>query len=1832
MTTILHISDLHFGWDGKDVNKLADRKVCLEGLLSAIENLDSSWKPSIICVSGDIGWRGVSDNYTEAKEWLDQLLERCRIGYDRVIACPGNHDVFRPAAAKNARPADLQEADTVLGIPLPEHFLTPFAAYTEFCRSAGISSFKCGPQESFLVGERIVDEMRFVCLNSSWFAKDDNDKGKLWIGLPHLKCLEAHEQLHLVDTSKVVPITIAFMHHPPDWLHEYETHASTTRPNTIDYLAARSHAVLTGHTHGEVRRADRIAESAYLFTGGSAYAGASHFNSFRLLEIGKDHITHRSFEFDPRSAENKWRSSEARTVPLTKDRPATTIGLSKLRDCNNNELRAALKADAQRFQDQKSRLLRPSGTLPKFVPQLVSVRVSAQVDRFDSRRRLVREKNSEQLMPLYEAVRTSRRTLLLGDLGTGKSSLGASLVVESIDRSTAAIASIIPVKSLKLSGQFTINDVIQAVDEYFANQVAPAISQIKLKSLLESAIEVLLVLDGFDELDRNIAGRLLKQAASLPEHWPTIQIVATGRPVELAGVAYSDWRVLQTVPLNDDGKREFIKQELFANGVDANQVDTEATNLLRVLKGLPSLDLIANTPLTIRLLTSRLRVRSSSSSEVTLGDLLYELLLERLGSWHSRDDKRDTFEELEKAFPTPEAKASCLSSLALRVLTGSRLPPDAAKALLQDNTPSQKDFNKYRLADEALAYFEMSGVIRQTDSVEFPIQPLAEIAAAVGIVTEWSNQSTGWKLPDSSQWRVISFVGTLSRRKGWLDKLREPILSYVDHILTTPGFVPAACYIVVETADDICARRAVKQFTRLGSRPFTFFNEERIASARNIAKALWLAQDVGFDYFYNHYLDARYPFSMRGAGPILDVLTYWTALAIDRLTTDQKNRLSAVVQPFLATGEAQFFGILQHLALLVPEAFTLEDRIWFQSELLEDSVLGNFSTEKLLAATNENTKELVSKVLAQRSEESTSAALLWCELNPQTQISTPLIYGTFKSLTRKSNKAEAKKLVDLCRERLGNERWLRFARWLLCGDDNTASCGAAIELYNAGEQRIAVLGRVFMRALHDGGYIPEAETILSLLVKDHEERGVRWLASLMTKEDPRYGGHSAWWRILLQHIESLADGPSLLTSCIRSLGSFILPRYPEIREAFTRLFEGPRGQEFRDTLRSEIHSLDPYTRRGAAVTLASISPRLETDALFVAIRSRASRDMIHWNEWESFILTLDCGPSVLASLTSKLDLLEPRSRALALAILAKSKIQLQPELRHELFSSLLDVGNWHLNTEDLGDISLASKESLRELLDQLNRPGNELTETAASRLLEFHRSRLTLVQEAKCIALTTRPSRLCFDLAKEMMRIKRDSAFADALEDATNEITASGGPQSLLRLVLKTATGSKVWKDIVWTLLCDDSGIHGGSHEADDMGDALMQYGREIHQDAEAIGVAALECLSDPRMKSNRWTDAYHWLVVIADEFVGVKPEVIRDALIKDRPIMYSAATALIARLGEIPNGFVCDRTRTKRPYRQNHGQVTSDKIVEILREYSRDSDELHPNILDVIEESLFLPILPEETLKEFVSMGSPGILIAMTLRYCYADTPQFTETIPLLDVWGRLFRSGYEQKRHDRRLHEVWRMARTIVQNDTEAKTRYLAGLDSALVHRKIWTIPLALEILRIRGCLMPGQVSLILRTYAEHTTFLHEMLFSEMTLWISGNLDEATSSAVLRGTNEAIVILNEHRWDLSDGSTRGPWAFLLCPVIKWALTGQSTPEAEAVFLRGIKFAFESFAQERRDRESEFAIIMENLDPLLKRIPPHIIGNTIKRGRDSVDPAVRSYCRLISGFSDIPQ
>jgi len=105
--------------------------------------------------------------------------------------------------------------------------------------------------------------------------------------------------------------------------------------------------------------------------------------------------------------------------PLSYQQQSKLLSVTSELTLSIKDYQAAFRKDAQNILSQ-SRLLRPEGILPATTKRPVSVRVSIQHAKYDSEGRLVRDKNTEQAMPFYEAVRQSRRTILFGDLGLEK--------------------------------------------------------------------------------------------------------------------------------------------------------------------------------------------------------------------------------------------------------------------------------------------------------------------------------------------------------------------------------------------------------------------------------------------------------------------------------------------------------------------------------------------------------------------------------------------------------------------------------------------------------------------------------------------------------------------------------------------------------------------------------------------------------------------------------------------------------------------------------------------------------------------------------------------------------------------------------------------------------------------------------------------------------------------------------------------------------------------------------------------------------------------------------------------------------------------------------------------------------------------------------------------------------------------------------------------------------------------------------------------------------------------------------------------------------------------
>ena len=236
MINLLHLSDLHFGFD-RDQTARAQRAASLDLLRKELAKLTPDWKPHVLVISGDLSWQGKPEGYTQLTEWLtNKLFPDAGLTPADCIICPGNHDLDRKAARSLVdRTQDPKRADEVLHPEdLAGGFARPFASFDKFAQDLGIPAPQLHGAPNHLAGVRQLHGIQFVTLNSAWFCRDSKtDRGQLWLGLPQLQSMP----LCAPDDYDQSPLTVAVLPHPQDWFANDEYNTYGNRRNTYGYLA-----------------------------------------------------------------------------------------------------------------------------------------------------------------------------------------------------------------------------------------------------------------------------------------------------------------------------------------------------------------------------------------------------------------------------------------------------------------------------------------------------------------------------------------------------------------------------------------------------------------------------------------------------------------------------------------------------------------------------------------------------------------------------------------------------------------------------------------------------------------------------------------------------------------------------------------------------------------------------------------------------------------------------------------------------------------------------------------------------------------------------------------------------------------------------------------------------------------------------------------------------------------------------------------------------------------------------------------------------------------------------------------------------------------------------------------------------------------------------------------------------------------------------------------------------------------------------------------------------------------------------------------------------------
>jgi len=1819
---ILHLTDLHFGYDKDPIQKTA-RDLALGSLLTALSKCEPDWKPNIVCISGDVGWRGQATDYEAAREWLTKLLGSLNLTAKEVFLCAGNHDIERGVSRTIARPSGASEADDVLSLPIGRQYEDAFQAFIQFANNLGVPPYRLGDAESYLVGERTIAEISICAINSAWFCKADDDKGKLWIGRRHIDALESHGQLRHGDQIVGWKPTVVLMHHPKECLHGDEIHQTGNRPAAFIALARRCDLILSGHAHPKAREADQHAQCAWHLNGSATYAGELYSNGFSLIRVEDDQFVYRSFEYDSGAPSREWRQAVGPNLLGFGAKAASTQVLAT-RQPGASDLdayRRAASSDAQKVVETKSRALKPWGNLPRTLPLRVRLHVQGVRPCFRSGE-FVTQENEVQIMSLIEATRTSRRTLLLGDLGAGKSTMAARYVIEALDAIPTSLAVYLPASSLSpphegAADWTTVREFLESVSAYFNGHISPGEPDLDLVVLLNSRVELAVIADGLDEVHPDRARSILHQLAEVVDHWPNSQVLATGRPVELTGVNYARWQLCTTAPLTDDEKLNFFAGEAIADGQSEEDANAVASAALRTLCSLPDVHSLAVTPLFCRVLFRQLG-KFLSGTGLTLGDLLHALVKERLADWAKRDSKASSTASFDLLYPDADSRAALLATVALRLYPRRALPVEEARHILGSLVAAPANVSGAVVVEEALRCFEQSGLVTLDGGFQFALQPFGEFLRGYAhalLATKTPEQA----MPtDVQQWRAASFAATMARRLGLTDELRPRLISFVRRLLQETRNVPAASYIIFEFQDPSSAKLYIDELRSLGTRPlwFSFGSPEWQFSARTIAECLRLAGDAGFDWFFNEYLDPGYPYVHYGSAVTERIFEQWAAISIGSLSADSGKRLGSLVRPNIAAGSHQLITIIPYLAVLVPDAFEKKDRLWFCAQLLRTEPFRASAEAQLKAAIVEGGGADVGKVLIQAAETgyeyAKPAACFYLSVfggRPPLTIIRALV----RAERGRGAEPAYNRGLEVLTQRLGPDCMQRLLRWFLFDSDSMLAAGAAIELYGIGERRLPLLGEALLRALHDGGYVAKAEEALGAIVKQYGDGAVAWLASRVESGShalPR--GHSAWWRIFLAGVGHLGrEGPTLLALCVAGIGEFLLPRHPEVRHQFSEILTGPDGPAFMGALRDCLQHSNPEIRHGAAMVLVTCCPAGEAKALEEVVRCKSRQRHGSWYEWEQFCLSLAFGPSVISHLRSKLATFPPDAEMLALAILYRNGVKLESAEFERLVDGEL---KWLLGVDDPSQ-ALQSEAGLRALLELAQGGPLELAPRAAEKLLQRHADKLTPDQYATCVALTVEGAWNSSRLQSELRRMNEDPAYAELITHSSGCLVKRGFPRPLIDLVYSAVNKDpKVWADVIWSELCADWRT---SSDAESHGQWILDFMRQFPQHAPSIGQAARRSAFDTRLEQPRAHDAIQWLALLAHEARELTKEETEQAVVRYDPISRSALVALLARLGTVPTNLRRTQSVGMPPLGWDVRPVPlGGPPLAALQECARPSESLHPQLCPTIEETLLEEPLSHDDLKSLAQASRNGILIAGTLAMAYGQMPDVDWACRIL---------GYRPPpvpRDDcmRRFVATWRALLAARQDNEEWRASYASALAIWVGSGSGEVLAFASHLLEIRGRLEPAEVEIVFSGFTQEL-FDDYHLTAQLSSWLSGETRADVWSAVGVAVEKGLSTLDAQPWDSDRSSPRDAGPFLVLPLLRWKTTGQSDEQSKRVFLRGLRMALmPERANPQRETRRE---ALEDVIPLLSTVPKSFVHEAIRYGQSLEDPATRGLCRL---------
>lgn len=1422
-------------------------------------------------------------------------------------------------------------------------------------------------------------------------------------------------------------------------------------------------------------------------------------------------------------------------------------------------------------------------------------------------------------------VSSERPTFLFGELGSGKSTLVGNYVIQLSEKIEGLLPVLIPAGFFRDKEITTVSKLIEYISDYINEQINPVQKSFNLIKALQEKIELTLVIDGFDELNKGLAKTLLLRAEELVGNWSGLRIIATGRPIELQGLDYSKWQCLEMVSLSQDEQKAILVNEALAAGMNSDNARKDADERLKVLSEMPELLSIATTPLTIRLMRPYL---SNINERKTLGDLLYEISKERLGEWNQKQGKEATNDEFCKMFPDVFSREKILGLIAAEIFKAPNksISRECLYTLIESEVMSMP--NKNKVVSQACDFF-IKNVLHESDNtITFPSQPLLQCALAIHIVYELrANESVNF-VDDYVMWREYSFAASIARCKNLINSMRHKFLSFINELIkrNNEGALPAVALIIAEADDIELAKNSLSYLSNLSFRPIRFFSDIKSISAAAFARWFYLAGEEGFNWFYDQYLNPKYPTSIIVGRDEDLIFKYWLLYSNFTLKEEFITKLSALISPCIAARSWQCNSYLPTISLAIPSSFDIEQRVRFIASNLTSDIFREKAINMLKDEFTEDKKALIldtlESVCSRGDDKFSTSSRLWLELcleKPPASIVDSIITASIN--------AENFSTYEMLGERIGKDNLACYLNFCVMKNSKLA-CAAAILLFRQGERNLNKLGYGLIEGLHDGGKVKGAEEALYELISANWEDGLDWLTKQFTIRERDMGAYSAYWRILLEGLLKISPIRSdLLGVSLYQLGEFILPRYPEIRRGFQNLLL--KKVEYKDFLKKLLNSLDNKIRYRAACILMTCFPEDEIYATEIVIKST-----IHSfknGEWNSFCMRLKLGEKILEHIYEKINMLHTVPKTFALALLYHNEKKLSEDEYRQLIIGLLGAGSFldvhysHYSNVSLKQI-LAQDSCINILIECLDE--NKLCKEAAYALLQHHQKRLSpdVIVQCICILLDSFDNFKLHMYLSKFEELAKDRVFIEKMQAYSKSVQERTSQEPFIGIYLRTIDNINAWKDLLWTILFCKADSFKSHSDIEWSMMWVLDKGRCSRAIGEVIGLAAKEFLDHSSVNADRmYNDAISWLALLAHEFSGLSAQKIEYVVMNTQPISQEITAALLSRLGYVPQGFKAkDNREYLAPFMKRNTNASDEININKIIEITRDSDEIHNEYCIYIDRTLILGLFNEDDLGQIAIKSLNGALFSSIVCFCRNNLKEYNWVTRNIG----LKLSKNENNQTAKVVNKVFLILRSVIANTPTAREEYFKDIEETIkTHSHTEIVYLYKELLNNNFGLKSSLLEGLFYEITEKAYYLDWELGHLLADYIVNEIKEEEKPLAINCLKKAISSANAEVKDLPsiiDGIRE--W---LLSLAYFYLIGEIDEESERLFLIGLQSAFihhyDIRSQYGLDRKYLTAKeILNVVYPLLDRVSSNIIQRCIQKGVVSDIPEVSTVCKLL--------